>query len=205
MTIPEMYLNKEAGITRSFYLVRVHNGKADVLIPTVTGNRLSFCTGLFSTYSVFFVDRLESSAETDEMGMKGTSSTGSAGVSTGTSTPTAAAVTVVGTASDFSSGTSSPDTETTKASYNTGNIKKRNSYEGYGKERVEGVKTDEEDPKGWENKPDNASVSFTKGMKEVALSNSAYRMLFPAIAVTLILAVWLLKRKKERETEGRET
>ena len=198
VTIPEKYRNKDAGITRSFYLVRVHDSKADVLIPTVTGNKLVFNTGLFSTYSVFYVDQAESALETDEMGIGNVSSAGTAGVSTGTSTPTAAAVTVVGTASDsFISGTGLSDSERTGASNNTGNTKTSNSYEGYGRGRNEKAETDAADLNDGENKSNSVFVKSGKGGSSEDLSNSACKILIPSIIVILFITRWILKRKKD--------
>ena len=99
LEIPKQFRNTDANTERSFYIVRVHAGKAEILQPTVTGNSLTFSTGRFSTYAVFYVDRMESvSAAAGTESASGTATLASAtGSATGTSVPTAASVSVTGT------------------------------------------------------------------------------------------------------------
>lgn len=56
MDIPTGISTKTAGFTRTYHVIRVHDGKAEMLPTTQNGNQLTFKTSKFSTYAVTYVD-----------------------------------------------------------------------------------------------------------------------------------------------------
>ncbi|MBQ9013518.1 MAG: hypothetical protein IJ094_08220 [Bacilli bacterium] len=64
LEIPED-LRKE---NRTFYIVRVHDGKATKIIPTRNGNTLTFETDKFSTYALVYTDTVEETTTTNTTG-----------------------------------------------------------------------------------------------------------------------------------------
>ena len=56
LNIPAELRNKDKDIERTFYLIRVHDGKAEVLAKT-TGDKLEFESDLFSTYAIAYNDK----------------------------------------------------------------------------------------------------------------------------------------------------
>ena len=99
LTIPEQFRDNNSGIVRSFYIVRIHSGDAEVIQPTVSGNNIVFSTDRFSSYALFYVDRSESLSGTDGTdATAGTTTLASMTAGTnGPTTPTAASVSVTGT------------------------------------------------------------------------------------------------------------
>lgn len=60
IAIPEALQNTEEGVTREFYIIRVHNGVAETLEVTVNEDgTLSFTTDRFSTYALAYTDTVE--------------------------------------------------------------------------------------------------------------------------------------------------
>ena len=55
VTVPEELRSTDASVTRTFYVVRVHNGETTILGET-TGNEITFKTDKFSTYSLMYKD-----------------------------------------------------------------------------------------------------------------------------------------------------
>ena len=55
LVIPEDMRNKYSGKIRTFYIVRVHDGVAQVLAET-TANEISFSSDLFSIYAICYKD-----------------------------------------------------------------------------------------------------------------------------------------------------
>ena len=53
MDVPEDMKNKDGDKTRTFFMVRMHDGEAAVLTRT-PNEELVFNTGLFSTYAICF-------------------------------------------------------------------------------------------------------------------------------------------------------
>ena len=62
--IPEELLNTADNITRTFYIVRIHDGIAEKIDAKVEDNKISFETDRFSTYALTYTDTVK--AETSE-------------------------------------------------------------------------------------------------------------------------------------------
>ena len=56
ISIPEALINKKADVERTFYIVRVHDGKTEILAET-KDNTVTFETDKFSTYSIVYSDK----------------------------------------------------------------------------------------------------------------------------------------------------
>jgi hypothetical protein len=56
IAIPDALKNKDSNVERTFYLIRVHDGKATSLVST-TGNELEADSRLFSTYAIGYKDK----------------------------------------------------------------------------------------------------------------------------------------------------
>ena len=56
LIIPEELRNVEEGVTRNYYIIRVHDGEVEIIVPTVEGNTLYFKTDKFSTYALAYED-----------------------------------------------------------------------------------------------------------------------------------------------------
>lgn len=56
--VPEEFHNNDEKVERSFYLIRVHEGKADVLAGPTTETTLRVSTNKFSIYTIAYKDRL---------------------------------------------------------------------------------------------------------------------------------------------------
>ena len=199
LTIPKQFRNTRAETDRSFYVVRVHSGRADVLQPTVTGNSLSFSTGLFSTYAIFYIDRTESiSAADGTEPAAGTATLASTGGSANeTSTPTAAAVTVVGTASDSSaSGTDLPSSGSGETSSVWENATDGKRDDTFATEELRRTATGGEEEKGRENSSGRSVDGFKNGNSSGTIRHSALQILIPAITVIVLSTVCFLKRRQ---------
>lgn len=61
--IPADILNAPAGYVREFNIVRVHNGIAEMLNPTRSGDQLSFASDKFSTYAIVYSDKVATTPE----------------------------------------------------------------------------------------------------------------------------------------------
>ena len=61
ITIPEEWLNTDASVTRTFYILRVHNGVAELLKcrPGAGAGEYIFETDAFSTYALLYTDKTE--------------------------------------------------------------------------------------------------------------------------------------------------
>ena len=59
MTIPES-LKAPDGKTRTYYIIRVHNGEATLIKAELNGDKLSFYTDRFSTYSIWYTEKASS-------------------------------------------------------------------------------------------------------------------------------------------------
>lgn len=55
--IPADILNAPAGYERTFNIVRIHNGIAEMLNPTKSGDKLAFESDKFSTYAIVYSDK----------------------------------------------------------------------------------------------------------------------------------------------------
>lgn len=55
VTVPEELRSTDTSVTRTFYVVRVHDGETTILGET-TGDKITFETDKFSTYSLMFKD-----------------------------------------------------------------------------------------------------------------------------------------------------
>ena len=56
MTIPES-LKAPDGKTRTYYIIRVHNGEPTLIEAELNGDKLSFYTDRFSTYSIWYKEK----------------------------------------------------------------------------------------------------------------------------------------------------
>ena len=56
VTIPEGLPAVPAGYTRTYKIIRVHNGLAEELETTVSGDKVSFKSDKFSTYALTYED-----------------------------------------------------------------------------------------------------------------------------------------------------
>lgn len=65
LTIPEKNQNKQSNVTRTFYVVRVHGSKADILAEG-TSTSQTFKSSLFSTYAAASSDKKNSSVKTSD-------------------------------------------------------------------------------------------------------------------------------------------
>ena len=202
LTIPAKYLNTDSATTRSFYVVRVHGSTADVLTPTVTGNQLVFSTGLFSTYSLFYVDRTESVPGTDEMGIGSGTAVGSSVASNGTSTPTAASVSVVGTASVLpESENNVSDTDRTGASANTRTaaVGNRNGVSGAEKQQDNQISTAV--PGGKDKTSVDKAGIYSESDSADLNQRTIRRILISSIIIIILLCViWYYIRSREEGT-----
>lgn len=61
ITIPNEWMNTDASVTRTFYILRVHNGMAELLTcqPGSKAGEYVFETDAFSTYALLYVDKAE--------------------------------------------------------------------------------------------------------------------------------------------------
>ena len=58
LTLPEQLMNTRGDVIRSFQIIRVHDGKTDILETVQQGNTLSFQTDRFSTYVLIYHDSI---------------------------------------------------------------------------------------------------------------------------------------------------
>lgn len=58
LTPPEQLMNTRGDVIRSFQIIRVHDGKTDILETVQQGNTLSFQTDRFSTYALIYHDSI---------------------------------------------------------------------------------------------------------------------------------------------------
>ena len=56
--VPEEFHNRDKNIERNFYVLRTHEGVASVLAGPTTATTISFKTGLFSSYTIAYRDRI---------------------------------------------------------------------------------------------------------------------------------------------------
>ena len=56
MDIPDSIRNVQNGFNRTYYILRIYNGAAEVLMPSKIGNKLSFNTNMFCNYAIAYVD-----------------------------------------------------------------------------------------------------------------------------------------------------
>ena len=56
VALPEEITKVEEGYTRTYYIVRYHDGKAEILDTKISGNILTFETDKFSTYAIAYTD-----------------------------------------------------------------------------------------------------------------------------------------------------
>lgn len=72
MTMPES-LKAPDGKTRTYYIIRVHNGEPTLIKAELNGNKLSFYTDRFSTYSIWYTEKDISEKGTPEKNNSGKS------------------------------------------------------------------------------------------------------------------------------------
>ncbi len=58
VALPEDLTKVEEGFTRTYYIIRYHDGKAEILDTKLNGNVLTFETDKFSTYAIAYTDTL---------------------------------------------------------------------------------------------------------------------------------------------------
>jgi|GEM_PF-2699635 len=63
LDIPEDIVNAPFGATRTFKIVRIHNGVAETLESTVSDGKISFSTDKFSTYVIVYSDQYQAGGE----------------------------------------------------------------------------------------------------------------------------------------------
>ena len=56
VALPEEITKVKEGYTRTYYIVRYHEGKAEILDTKISGNVLTFETDKFSTYAIAYID-----------------------------------------------------------------------------------------------------------------------------------------------------
>ena len=66
LTLPEHLMNTRGDVIRSFQIVRVHDGKTDILETVQQGNTLSFQTDRFSTYALIYHDSIVNLPQTGD-------------------------------------------------------------------------------------------------------------------------------------------
>lgn len=66
LTLPEQLMNTRGDVIRSFQVVRVHDGKTDILETVQQGNTLSFQTDRFSTYALIYHDSIVNVPQTGD-------------------------------------------------------------------------------------------------------------------------------------------
>lgn len=66
LTLPEQLMNTRGDVIRSFQIVRVHDGKTDILETVQQGNTLSFQTDRFSTYVLIYHDSIVNLPQTGD-------------------------------------------------------------------------------------------------------------------------------------------
>ena len=66
LTLPEQLMNTRGDVIRSFQVVRVHDGKTDILETVQQGNTLSFQTDRFSTYALIYHDSIVNIPQTGD-------------------------------------------------------------------------------------------------------------------------------------------
>lgn len=54
--IPDSIRNVQNGFDRTYYILRIYNGAAEILMPSRVGNKLSFSTNVFCNYAIAYVD-----------------------------------------------------------------------------------------------------------------------------------------------------
>jgi len=109
--IPTDLPKLEEGYTRTYYIVRNHNGKIEFLDTKVSGDELEFSSKLFSTYAIAYSDA--KIVETPSGDATGTPSGDATGTPSGSSTGTPSGSST-GTPSGDATGTSSEKDESPK-------------------------------------------------------------------------------------------
>lgn len=66
--LPEDISKVQDGYTRTYYIVRYHDGKAEILDATIDGNVLTFASDKFSTYAIAYTDTLNTPIENPSTG-----------------------------------------------------------------------------------------------------------------------------------------
>lgn len=61
IAIPDEFLNTDENITRTFYIIRNHNGEYEQIPVEIKDNMLYFSSDKFSTYALAYEDKVESS------------------------------------------------------------------------------------------------------------------------------------------------
>lgn len=56
LTLPSDIKEIKDGYTRTYYIIRIHDGKAERLPVTLNGNKITFETDKFSTYALTYID-----------------------------------------------------------------------------------------------------------------------------------------------------
>ncbi|HIT89825.1 MAG TPA: LPXTG cell wall anchor domain-containing protein [Candidatus Merdenecus merdavium] len=63
ITLPEAYINQETGMVREFSVVRIHDGKAEVLKDLdQNGKTVTISTDKFSTYALMYKDTVKTTS-----------------------------------------------------------------------------------------------------------------------------------------------
>lgn len=66
LSVPDELKNTDEKITRKYYILRVHEGKAELLETTYADGKLTFTTDCFSTYAIVYAD--SSNATSPDLG-----------------------------------------------------------------------------------------------------------------------------------------
>ena len=56
ISVPDELKSNDNNVTRKYYILRVHEGKAELLETTYADGKLTFTTDCFSTYAIVYAD-----------------------------------------------------------------------------------------------------------------------------------------------------
>jgi len=79
LELPSSLINTNPAITRTYKVVRIHDGEATVIPATFANGKITFATDEFSTYAIIYTDTQNTGGTSSGSTSTGSTSTGSAG------------------------------------------------------------------------------------------------------------------------------